>query len=217
MRLGPLGKSCARTVVPARPSRPAANRAFIKLDATCAPPCRCFLNVPAAAAHLASDDRQPYCENLTHPCRFGICLVVVEPLSLVSHPQLSCTHVRTRQQHPRRRAGPPPRGLASGHRTRLLHRRSQPAEPGPCRDGALAARARDHTLERRLRGPAGARGHRVLTGRDWRREGLQSIPNKTFSCHPAELPLINTDGSSAFSAQDFPLPDVKARFVGEAI
>ncbi|HEY6703134.1 MAG TPA: molybdopterin cofactor-binding domain-containing protein, partial [Xanthobacteraceae bacterium] len=57
----------------------------------------------------------------------------------------------------------------------------------------------------------------VLTGRDWRRDGLQSIPNKTFSWHPAEIPLINTDGSPAFSAQDFPLPDDKARFVGEAI
>ena len=57
----------------------------------------------------------------------------------------------------------------------------------------------------------------VLTGRDWRRDGLQSIPNKTFSWHPAEIPLINTDGSPAFSAQDLPLPDDKARFVGEAI
>src|SRR5262245_17117064 len=56
----------------------------------------------------------------------------------------------------------------------------------------------------------------VLTGRDWRRDGLQSIPNKTFSWHPAEIPLINTDGSPAFSAQDLPLPDHKARLVGEA-
>jgi aerobic carbon-monoxide dehydrogenase large subunit len=57
----------------------------------------------------------------------------------------------------------------------------------------------------------------VLTGRDWRSDGLQPIPNKTFSWHPAEIPLINTDGSPPFNAQDFPLPDDKARFVGEAI
>src|SRR5262245_66463118 len=81
MRMGPLGKSCARTAVPARPSRPAANRAFIKLDATCVPPvaglwswtCRLL------AAHLASHAYGPYCENLMHLCRFRICLVVVEP------------------------------------------------------------------------------------------------------------------------------------------
>jgi aerobic carbon-monoxide dehydrogenase large subunit len=57
----------------------------------------------------------------------------------------------------------------------------------------------------------------VLTGHDWRGDGLQPIPHKTFSWHPAEIPLINTDGSPAFNAQDFPLPDDKARFVGEAI
>lgn len=57
----------------------------------------------------------------------------------------------------------------------------------------------------------------VLTGEDWCREGLKPIPNKTFSWHPAEIPLINSDGSPAFNAPDFPLPHDKTRFVGEAL
>ena len=57
----------------------------------------------------------------------------------------------------------------------------------------------------------------VLTGEDWRKDGLQAIPNKTFSWHPAEVPLINTDGSPPFHAPDYPLPADKARFVGEPI
>jgi carbon-monoxide dehydrogenase large subunit len=57
----------------------------------------------------------------------------------------------------------------------------------------------------------------VLTGTDLRKDGLKPIPNKTFSWHPAEIPLINTDGSPAYHAPDFPLPDDKARYVGEAI
>ena len=56
----------------------------------------------------------------------------------------------------------------------------------------------------------------VLTGEDWVADGLKPIPNKTFSWHPAEIPLINTDGSPPFNAPDFPLPHDKARFVGEA-
>src|SRR5712692_382453 len=31
----------------------------------------------------------------------------------------------------------------------------------------------------------------VLTGSDLRKDGLKAIPNKTFSWHPAEIPLIN--------------------------
>jgi carbon-monoxide dehydrogenase large subunit len=57
----------------------------------------------------------------------------------------------------------------------------------------------------------------VMTGQDWLADGLQSIPVKTLSWHPAEIPLINTDGSPAFTAPDFPLPCDKARFVGEAL
>jgi aerobic carbon-monoxide dehydrogenase large subunit len=57
----------------------------------------------------------------------------------------------------------------------------------------------------------------VLTGKDWLADGMQPAPIKTFSFHPAEIPLINTDGSSPFTAPDFPLPHDKVRFAGEAV
>ena len=57
----------------------------------------------------------------------------------------------------------------------------------------------------------------VLTGADWLDDNLKPVPNKTFSWHPAEIPLINTDGSRPFNAPDFPLPHDKVRFVGEAV
>ena len=57
----------------------------------------------------------------------------------------------------------------------------------------------------------------VLTGADFIADQMQPIPNKTFSLHPAERPLINTDGTPAFNVPDYPLPADKARFVGEAI
>ena len=50
----------------------------------------------------------------------------------------------------------------------------------------------------------------VFTGRDWLADGLKSVPNKTFSWHPAEIALINTDGTPPFNAPDFPLPFDKA-------
>src|SRR5262245_33391371 len=57
----------------------------------------------------------------------------------------------------------------------------------------------------------------VLTGRDLIADGLAAVPNKTFSWHPAEIPLINTDRTPPFSAPDFPLPPDKTRFVGEPV
>jgi carbon-monoxide dehydrogenase large subunit len=57
----------------------------------------------------------------------------------------------------------------------------------------------------------------VLTGFDFIEDKLNPIPNKTFSMHPAEMPLINFDGTPAFNVSDYPLPADKARFVGEAI
>ena len=57
----------------------------------------------------------------------------------------------------------------------------------------------------------------VLTGKDWIADGMKAVPNKTFSWHPAEMPLVNSDGSAPFSAPDFPLPYDKARFVGEPL
>jgi len=57
----------------------------------------------------------------------------------------------------------------------------------------------------------------VLTGFDLVKDGLKPIPNKTFSLHPAEIPLINFDGTPAFNIPNYPLPIDKTRFVGEAI
>jgi carbon-monoxide dehydrogenase large subunit len=57
----------------------------------------------------------------------------------------------------------------------------------------------------------------VLTGADFIADQMNPIPNKTFSLHPAELPLVNTDGTPAFNIPDYPMPADKARFVGEGI
>jgi carbon-monoxide dehydrogenase large subunit len=57
----------------------------------------------------------------------------------------------------------------------------------------------------------------VLTGFDFIEDRLNPIPNKTFSLHPAEMPLVNFDGTPAFNVSDHPLPADKARFVGEAV
>lgn len=57
----------------------------------------------------------------------------------------------------------------------------------------------------------------VLTGEDFISDELSPIPNKTFSLHPAEIPLINSDGTEAFNISDYPLPADRARFVGEAL
>jgi aerobic carbon-monoxide dehydrogenase large subunit len=57
----------------------------------------------------------------------------------------------------------------------------------------------------------------VLTGADFIADRLNPIPNKTFSLHPAEMPLVNSNGTPAFNVPDYPLPADKARFVGEAI
>jgi aerobic carbon-monoxide dehydrogenase large subunit len=57
----------------------------------------------------------------------------------------------------------------------------------------------------------------VLTGADFIADGLNPVPNKTFSMHPAEIPLVNVDGTPAFNVPDYPLPADKARFVGEPL
>src|SRR5580704_6153700 len=57
----------------------------------------------------------------------------------------------------------------------------------------------------------------VLTGADFIADRLNPIPNKTFSLHPAEMPLVNSDGTPAFDVPDYPLPPDKSRFVGEPI
>ena len=40
----------------------------------------------------------------------------------------------------------------------------------------------------------------VLTGEDFRADGLQPIPHKPWSQHPMEIPLKNSDGSPIFTA-----------------
>ena len=57
----------------------------------------------------------------------------------------------------------------------------------------------------------------VLTGHDFLQDNLLPIPNKTFSLHPAEIPLINSDGTPPFNIPDHPLPTDKVRFVGDPV
>jgi aerobic carbon-monoxide dehydrogenase large subunit len=57
----------------------------------------------------------------------------------------------------------------------------------------------------------------VLTGEDLRQGGLQPIPTKSFSWHPAEIPLHNSDGSPPFQASELVLPTDKTRYAGEAL
>jgi carbon-monoxide dehydrogenase large subunit len=54
----------------------------------------------------------------------------------------------------------------------------------------------------------------VLTGADFRADGLQPIPHKVWSQHPAEIQLHPPE---VFTAPHYPLPTDKARFIGEAV
>jgi len=54
----------------------------------------------------------------------------------------------------------------------------------------------------------------VLTGADFVADGLQPIPHKVWSQHPAEIQLQPPE---VFTAPHYPLPTDKARFVGEAV
>jgi carbon-monoxide dehydrogenase large subunit len=57
----------------------------------------------------------------------------------------------------------------------------------------------------------------VLTGADYRADGLKPIPHRPFSASPPDVALHNRDGSAIFIAPHYPLPADKARFVGEAV
>src|SRR6266853_1921883 len=57
----------------------------------------------------------------------------------------------------------------------------------------------------------------VLTGADFLREGLKSIPHRPFSLSPPDIRLANRDGSEIFISPHFPLPADKARFVGDPV
>ena len=57
----------------------------------------------------------------------------------------------------------------------------------------------------------------VLTGADFAADGLNPVPHKPWSPHPAESRLRNAGGVPPFEALHWPLPTDKARFVGEAV
>ncbi len=105
--------------------------------------------------------------------------------------------------------------ICASFRKRPLYRRfefegqtyaSMMRSPSPCRRRSINIRGAARS--RRLRGP---------DGRYFIADRINPIPNKTFSLHPAEIPLVNSDGTPAFNVPDYPLPADKARFVGEAI
>jgi carbon-monoxide dehydrogenase large subunit len=57
----------------------------------------------------------------------------------------------------------------------------------------------------------------VLIGADLLADGLNPIPHKPWSAHPAEIKLHISDGGESFTAPHYPLPAEKARFAGEAL
>ncbi|MBI3918665.1 MAG: xanthine dehydrogenase family protein molybdopterin-binding subunit, partial [Betaproteobacteria bacterium] len=57
----------------------------------------------------------------------------------------------------------------------------------------------------------------VLTGRDLLADGMKPIPHRPFSPHPADIALVNTDGTPLFTAPHYPLAIDKVRHVGEAL
>ena len=57
----------------------------------------------------------------------------------------------------------------------------------------------------------------VLTGADIIPDGIQSIPHQPFNTHPADIQMVNTDGSDIFAAPQYPLALHKVRHVGEVV
>ena len=57
----------------------------------------------------------------------------------------------------------------------------------------------------------------VLTARDMLADGLRPIPHHPFALHPADIRMVNTDGTPVFAAPHYPLAPDKARYVGEAV
>ena len=57
----------------------------------------------------------------------------------------------------------------------------------------------------------------VLTGADFVADGLNPIPHKVWSQHPAEIQLRSRHDTKMFTAPHYPLPTDKARFAGEAV
>jgi carbon-monoxide dehydrogenase large subunit len=57
----------------------------------------------------------------------------------------------------------------------------------------------------------------VLTGRDLLADGLKPFPHKPFTSHPADIAMVNSDGTPLFSAPQYPLALGKVRHVGEIV
>ncbi len=57
----------------------------------------------------------------------------------------------------------------------------------------------------------------VLTGADMIPDGIKPIPHQPFNTHPADIQMVNTDGSDIFSAPQYPLALHKVRHVGEVV
>jgi carbon-monoxide dehydrogenase large subunit len=57
----------------------------------------------------------------------------------------------------------------------------------------------------------------VLTGADMILDGIKPIPHQPFNTHPADIQMVNTDGSDIFSAPQYPLALHKVRHVGEVV
>ncbi len=57
----------------------------------------------------------------------------------------------------------------------------------------------------------------VLTGADMIPDGIQPIPHQPFNTHPADIQMVNTDGSDIFAAPQYPLALHKVRHVGEVV
>jgi aerobic carbon-monoxide dehydrogenase large subunit len=57
----------------------------------------------------------------------------------------------------------------------------------------------------------------VLTGRDLLADGLQAIPHSVGTRHPADITLVNKDGSPPFIPPHFPTTAHEARHCGEIV
>ncbi len=57
----------------------------------------------------------------------------------------------------------------------------------------------------------------VLTGADLRADGLQHIPYNVFTLHPAEVQLVNSDGTPPFVTPCYSIALDRARYVGEVV
>ena len=57
----------------------------------------------------------------------------------------------------------------------------------------------------------------VLTGADLRADDIKHIPYNVFTLHPAEVQLVNTDGTRPFVTPCYSMAIEKVRYVGEVV